>query len=92
MILLAFVIVLGGPNPLATKCKAGDAAACVKLAEVLALLALANVTLPGPLCWLQVVIKEAGGLGRPSSLATPDRVAAAGSVTAWSGPALTTGG
>ncbi|MCB9734185.1 MAG: sel1 repeat family protein [Deltaproteobacteria bacterium] len=33
MILLAFVIVLGGPNPLATKCKAGDAAACVKLAE-----------------------------------------------------------
>ena len=33
-----------------------------------------------------------GGLGSPSSLAVPDRVAEFGRITVWSSPAFTVGG
>ena len=39
-----------------------------------------NVTVPGPLTLDQVVVSIAGGLGNPSSLAVPLRLADAGSV------------
>jgi hypothetical protein len=51
-----------------------------KLAEVLSALASANVTVPGPLTLDQVVVSIAGGLGNPSSVAVPLRLADAGSV------------
>src|SRR5439155_464206 len=37
-------------------------------------------------------MKTPGGLGSPSSLAVPDRVAEFGRITVWSGPAFTVGG
>ena len=43
--------------------------------------ASANVTAPGPLTMLHVYVNAAGGFGRPSSVADPLRLAAAGSVT-----------
>ena len=51
-----------------------------KLAVVARAAGLANVTVPGPDTADQVVVNVAGGLGRPSSLAVPDRLAEAGAV------------
>ena len=60
------------------------------IAVVLAAAGFAKVTVPGPVVLDQATV-SAGGAGNPSSLAVPLRVAAAGSVTVRSGPALTTG-
>jgi hypothetical protein len=51
-----------------------------KLAVVFNAFALPNVTVPGPLTFDQVVVSIAGGLGNPSSVAVPLRLADAGSV------------
>ena len=51
----------------------------------------AKDTVPGPLTLLQVVVKIPGGLGRPSSLAVPDKVTWDGSVIVWFDPALAVG-
>jgi hypothetical protein len=40
-----------------------------------------KVTVPGPETFDQVVVRVAGGFGRPSSVAVPDREAAFGKVT-----------
>ena len=48
-------------------------------AEVLAAFGLANVTVPGPLIWLQVI--NSVPLGSPSSVALPRNDAAWGNVT-----------
>ena len=53
--------------------------------------ALPNVTVPGPLTLLQLVVTAPGGLGRLSSLAVPARLALAGSVIVASLPAFTVG-
>lgn len=53
-------------------------------------MAAPKVTAPGPLTWLQVVVKL-GGVGKPSSLTVPSRFALAGAVIVWSNPAFTTG-
>ena len=60
-------------------------------AGVPAALAFWNVTVPGPLPLLQVVVTAPGGLGSPSSVTVPSSVAPAGSVMVWSSPASTTG-
>ena len=65
--------------------------AAEKLAVVSTAAALPNVTVPGPLTSVQVVVTVAGGFGKPSSVTVPSSVAAAGKVIVWSGPALTTG-
>src|SRR5678815_440879 len=65
--------------------------ACEKLTVVLAAFALAKVAVPGPLTLLHWRRSAAGGLGKPSSLAAPVRLALLGKVIVWSGPALTTG-
>src|SRR6266508_2289977 len=52
----------------------------------------AKVTEPGPLTADHVCVVEAGGLGRPSSVTVPFRVALAGSTMDWSAPAFTRGG
>jgi hypothetical protein len=52
----------------------------LKLAVVFNALALPNVTVPGPLTVLHVVVNVAGGFGNPSSVAVPFRFAADGSV------------
>src|SRR5512132_4587350 len=62
-----------------------------KLAVVSTALALPKATVPGPLTLLHVVVTAPGGLGRPSSVTVPSRVAEAGSVIVSSAPALTTG-
>src|SRR2546425_469505 len=61
--------------------------AAENVAVVAAELGLANVTVPGPLDLLQVIVRALS-----TSTAVPASVAAAGSVTFRSGPALTTGG
>ncbi len=61
------------------------------MAVVESALALAKVTVPVPLTLDQVVVTLAGGLGSPSSVAVPTRLAVAGRVMVWSGPAFTTG-
>jgi hypothetical protein len=63
----------------------------LKLAWVSAALGLAKVTVPGPLSTVQVAVVVAGGLGRPSSVTLPWRLALAGWVTVRSGPALAVG-
>src|SRR5205823_700838 len=60
-------------------------------AVVVAALAGAKVTVPGPLVRVQVMV-SAGGAGKPSSVTVPFSVAVDGSVTVRSGPAFTTGG
>src|SRR6266542_3498737 len=50
-----------------------------------------NVTVPEPLTFDHVIVIAPGGFGKPSSETTPVRVALAGSVIFWSGPASTTG-
>ncbi len=50
-----------------------------------------KLTVPGPLPLLQVTVTRLGGLGKPSSNTVPVRVAPAGSVIVWLGPASTTG-
>jgi hypothetical protein len=52
-----------------------------KLAEVFSALASPNVTVPGPLTVDHIVVNAPGGLGNPSSVAVPLRLADAGSVT-----------
>ena len=54
--------------------------------------AFPNVTVPGPVTWLQVVVKLPGGFGSPSSEADPDKFPELGSVMVWSDPAFTLGG
>ena len=51
---------------------------------------LANVTVPGPLTFDHVVVTVLPA-GKPSSFAVPFKLAEAGSVMVWSGPALTVG-
>ena len=53
-------------------------------------LTLPNVTVPGPLTFDHVVVSVLPA-GKPSSLAVPFKLAAAGSVMVWLGPALTAG-
>src|SRR5207247_7612806 len=60
--------------------------AAENVAVVAAEVGLANVTAPGPLDLLQVIVRALS-----MSTAVPASVAAAGSVTFRSGPALTTG-
>src|SRR2546429_9834926 len=67
------------------------ALAIEKAAVVFNALALANVTVPGPLNFVHPNVRSPGGMGRPSSLAVPFSVALAGSVMDWSGPALADG-
>src|SRR5690606_15975982 len=64
----------------------------LKLAVVLNAFAFPNVTVPGPLTFVHVVVIADGGFGRPSSVAVPLRFADAGNAIDWSDPALTTGG
>ncbi len=60
-----------------------------KVAVVAGAAASPNVTVPGPLTFVHCVVS---GEGIPSSLAVPASVAVAvGNVSAWSGPAFTTG-
>ncbi len=58
-----------------------------KLAVVAAALALPNVAVPGPLTWLQVIVRD----GPSASATEPASEALAGRVTDRSAPALTTG-
>ena len=62
-----------------------------KLTVVSTAAALPNVTVPGPLTRVQVVVTAAGGFGSPSSVTVPSSVATPGKVIVWSGPALTDG-
>ena len=66
--------------------------AAEKVAVVSTAFGLPKVTVPGPLTLLQVGVVAPGGLGRPSSVTVPSRLAEAGSVTVWSAPADTEGG
>jgi hypothetical protein len=50
-----------------------------------------NVTVPGPLTILHVVVNAPGGFGSPSSVAVPFSAAVFGRVIVWSVPALTVG-
>jgi hypothetical protein len=61
-----------------------------KATAVLAAFELTNVTVPGPFTLVQVYVNAPGGLGSPSSVADPFKVALSVG-TVWSGPALTTG-
>src|SRR5262249_4128602 len=61
-------------------------------ARAAGVLGFGNVTVPGRLTMLHVVVKAPGGFGSPSSLAVPVRLAVAGSVIDWLLPALTVGG
>src|SRR2546426_1032902 len=65
--------------------------AAEKVAVVLSALEALNVTVPGPLTLLHMMVSAPGGLGSPSSVAVPVRLAAFGSVIVWLAPALTTG-
>jgi hypothetical protein len=67
------------------------APAAEKETVVLTELALPNVTVPGPLTILQVVVTAPGGFGNPSSLTVPLKLAFDGKVIVWSAPAFTTG-
>ena len=60
-----------------------------KLARVFAVAALVNVTVPGPLTFVQATVSLFDG--SPSSVAVPASVAVEGSVIVWARPALTTG-
>ena len=60
-----------------------------KLAVVLTLVALANVTVPGPLTLLHATVSRFDG--NPSSVAEPLSVAVDGSVIVCATPAFTTG-
>ena len=53
---------------------------------------LAKVTVPGPLRLVHQNVSNPGGMGNPSSLTLPLRVAFSGSVMVWSAPALAAGG
>ena len=53
--------------------------------------AFANVTVPGPSYFDQVVVTAPGGVGNPSSVTVPSSDAVSGSVTVRAGPASTTG-
>ena len=59
------------------------------VAVVLSALAFAKLTVPGPLNFDQVAWRIP--LGRPSSVAVPERFAPAGKIIVWGEPALTTG-
>src|SRR5437763_9294012 len=48
------------------------------VAVVTLALAFANVTVPGPLTFVQVVVTTPGGFGSPSSVTVPFRLALAG--------------
>jgi hypothetical protein len=61
-----------------------------KVAVVLNAWESPKVTVPGPLTFDQVFVNVF--VGKPSSLAVPDRFAEAGSVMVWFEPALTVGG
>jgi len=63
----------------------------LKLAGVLARWRLVKLTVPGPLISLQLTLRVFPAGGNPSSVTDPSKLAAAGNVMAWSGPALTTG-
>ena len=62
-----------------------------KVAVVSTWEALPKVTVPGPESLVQVVVTDPGGLGSPSSLTVPLRLAASGIVTVRLGPASTDG-
>src|SRR6266550_4115724 len=64
--------------------------ASLNAALVTVIVGLANVTVPGPLTLLQVLLSVLPE-GRPSSLTVPLRLAWAGRVIVWSGPALEVG-
>ncbi len=49
-----------------------------KVAVVEAALALAKVTVPGPLTTVHAMVRVPGGLGKPSSVTVPTKLAAAG--------------
>ena len=51
-----------------------------------------KLTAPGPETLLQVLVRDPGGLGKPSSAAEPSKLALAGRVIVWSAPAFTVGG
>jgi hypothetical protein len=61
------------------------------VAVVEAAAGFAKVTVPGPETLVHAAVTAPGGLGRPSSLAEPASVAAAGIVTSRSGPASAVG-
>ena len=63
----------------------------VKVATVAAAKASLKMTVPGPLTMLHET-SSVLPRGSPSSVAVPLSTATFGSVTSWSGPALTTGG
>ncbi len=50
-----------------------------------------QLTAPGPPIIDHAMVSAPGGLGRPSSVAVPTRLAAAGRAMVWSAPAFTTG-
>ena len=51
-----------------------------------------NVTVPGPLTFVQETVTSPGGDGRPSSETDPASVAVCVKRIDWSGPALAVGG
>ena len=65
--------------------------AALKSAVVLSAFALPNVTVPGPLTFVQAVETAAGGFGSPSSVTAPLKLADPGSMIALSLPAFTKG-
>jgi hypothetical protein len=65
--------------------------ATVNVAVVVSAAGVPNVTVPGPLTLVQAFVTDAGGLGNPSSVTVPTKLAVAGSVIVWSTPAFTVG-
>src|SRR5262245_34750004 len=62
-----------------------------KMARVSTSATFSNVTVPGPLTLLHVVLTSAGGIGSPSSFTVASSIASAGNVIVWSTPASTSG-
>ena len=50
-----------------------------------------KVTVPGPLTLIHPTVSNPGGMGKPSSLTMPLRIALARRLVVWSGPALADG-
>ena len=91
---VAIFLVRGGirptGRPLSLIFVTATGAATLNAAEVLAWLALSNVTVPGPLTLVHVTLTVLAA-GRPSSVTAPRRLAGDGRMTGCGVPALTPG-
>ena len=88
-VIVTFAVVVSCVS-VADSCKT-YAPAWLNVAVVARLAAFANVTVPGPLTLLHVVVNVLPA-GNPSSLAVPLSDALAGNVIVWFAPAFTVGG